>query len=521
MEKTENDERRAPTSRLTEAGFHTSLNQAGSDLEALISSSPVGVLVVDAETRVVLSVNCEAERITGVPSEPGITLDQYREAMNYRRTCGNEVATEEFPLERALAQGETVRAQQFEFHHAGGETLTALINAAPIHSQDGRILSAAAVIQDITPLEELKRMRSESLSMMSQELRLPLTAIKGSTAMALGSPSPPDSAETRHLFQIIDGQVNLLRSLINDFLDMTRAETGAPSSPPESADAAGLIEHAKSAFLRGGAKNRIEVDIPPNLPRIRAGRQRILQVLDKLLARASSHSPEASTIRVAASETGFNVAVSVTDESRGVSAEHLPNLFEESWTDREDRKGKEGGEGQGLAICKGLVNAHGGRIWAESDGPDGGTRITFTVPVAGRPEDPHPALPPRWARGKEREPVPGFEDPPHLLPAETPPPYRLKDLTIDYDERSVTAAGRQVQLTATEYKLIFELSVNAGRVLTHRQLVDRVWGSDHTGDTQILRAFVKDIRKKLGDDARNPTYIFTLPRVGYRMAKPA
>ena len=107
------------------------------------------------------------------------------------------------------------------------------------------------------------------------------------------------------------------------------------------------------------------------------------------------------------------------------------------------------------------------------------------------------------------------------MPAETPPPYRLKDLTIDYDERSVTAAGRQVQLTATEYKLILELSVNAGRVLTHRQLVDRVWGSGHAGDTQILRAFVKDIRKKLGDDARNPTYIFTLPRVGYRMAKPA
>lgn len=358
MERTENDERGAPTSKLTEAGSHTSLNQARSDLEALINSSPVGVLVVDAETRVVLSVNCEAERITGVPYEPGITLDQYREAMNYRRPCGNEGATEEFPLERALAQGETVRAQ-FIFHHAGGEAVTALINAAPNHSQDGRILSAAAVIQDITPLEELKRLRSESLSMMSQELRLPLTAIKGSTAMALGSPSPPDPAETRHLFQIIDGQVNLLRSLINNFLDMTQAETGAPSFTSE------------------------------------------------------------------------------------------------------------------------------------------------------------------WARGKEREPVPGFEDPHHLLPPETPPPYRLKDLTIDYDERSVTAAGRHVQLTATEYKLIFELSVNAGRVLTHRQLVDRVWGSDHTGDTQILRAFVKDIRKKLGDDARNPTYIFTLPRVGYRMAKPA
>ena len=102
-------------------------------------------------------------------------------------------------LERALGKGETVRAQQFVFHHAGGETITALVNATPIHSKDGRILSAAAVIQDITPLEDLERMGSEFLSSVSQELRMPLTAIKGSTAMALGGPSQPDPAETRQL----------------------------------------------------------------------------------------------------------------------------------------------------------------------------------------------------------------------------------------------------------------------------------------------------------------------------------
>ena len=77
-----------------------------------------------------------------------------------------------------------------------------------------------------------------------------------------------------------------------------------------------------------------------------------------------------------------------------------------------------------------------------------------------------------------------------------------------------------MQLTPTEYKLLCELSINAGRVVEHRQLLDRVWGSEYPGDTKIVRAFVKDIRKKLGDDARNPTYIFTLSRVGYRMARP-
>ena len=100
-------------------------------------------------------------------------------------------------------------------------------------------------------------------------------------------------------------------------------------------------------------------------------------------------------------------------------------------------------------------------------------------------------------------------------------PYRSGELTIDYAGRLVTLAGRPVRLTATEYKLLFELSVNAGRVLTRDQLPERVWGPEYRGDAQLLRAFVKSLRHKLGDPARNPSYIFTEPRVGYRMAPPS
>ena len=98
-------------------------------------------------------------------------------------------------------------------------------------------------------------------------------------------------------------------------------------------------------------------------------------------------------------------------------------------------------------------------------------------------------------------------------------PYLLGDLRIDYAERRVTAATHPVQLTATEYKLLFELSINTGRVLTHDQLVTRVWGQEYSGDSLLLRSFVKKLRRKLCDNAASPTYIFTEPRVGYRMAK--
>ena len=98
--------------------------------------------------------------------------------------------------------------------------------------------------------------------------------------------------------------------------------------------------------------------------------------------------------------------------------------------------------------------------------------------------------------------------------------YLQGDLSINYAERRVSVAGEQVRLTATEYRLLSELSLNAGRVLTNSQLLQRVWGAQSPEDTRILRTFVKNLRRKLGDDAQTPKYIFTEPRVGYRMERP-
>jgi two-component system KDP operon response regulator KdpE len=97
-------------------------------------------------------------------------------------------------------------------------------------------------------------------------------------------------------------------------------------------------------------------------------------------------------------------------------------------------------------------------------------------------------------------------------------PYSLGDLSIDYAGHRVAVAGRPVRLTPTEYELLFELSVHAGRVLTHDQLLQRVWGLERTGEPWLVREVVKRLRRKLGDDANSPRYVITEPRVGYRMA---
>ncbi len=103
--------------------------------------------------------------------------------------------------------------------------------------------------------------------------------------------------------------------------------------------------------------------------------------------------------------------------------------------------------------------------------------------------------------------------------AEPSEPYVFEDLTIEYAERRVMLAGRPVQLTAIEYGLLFELSANAGRVMTYDRLLRRVWGLRKSGDSRRVRTAAKQLRRKLGDDANDPTYILNEPRVGYRMAK--
>ena len=96
-------------------------------------------------------------------------------------------------------------------------------------------------------------------------------------------------------------------------------------------------------------------------------------------------------------------------------------------------------------------------------------------------------------------------------------PYVRGDLTIDYPRRRVTVAGNPVELADIEYRMLVELSVNAGRALTHEHLLQRVWGPDKGEDSGPVRNIVKRLRRKLGEDASNPAFIFAVPRVGYRM----
>ena len=363
--------------------------RARAGLEALVETSPVGVVVLDARTGRPVSLNREAKRIVGGLRSPGGSTEDLLGVVTCRRADGREVSLEEYPLAQQLNSAEAVRAEEIELSVPDGRRVRTLINVTPIRAEDGGVESVVVTLQDLAEFEELERLRTEFLAMVSHELRAPLTSIIGSTTTLLRPTPRLDPAEMREFHRIIDEQAHHMRGLINDLLDAGRIETGTLSVTPEAAEIAGLVDQARQTFLSGavGARHPVRIDLPPDLPRVMADGQRFVQVLNNLLSNAARHSPELSPIQVAAVRDGVHVAVSVSDEGRGVPPEQLPHLFRKHAGAAGGGDGERGlgGYGLGLAICKGLVEAHGGRIWAESAGTGQGTRFTFTIPAAEEP----------------------------------------------------------------------------------------------------------------------------------------
>ena len=368
---------------IANARRHREERRARADLETLIDTSPVGVVVFDAETGAPMSLNREARRIVDSLRNPGQSPDQLLNELTFKRDNGDEVSLREYPMVEHLRVAEKVRAEEIVLTVPGGRSITTLLNATPILSDDGVVESVVVTLQDMAEVEEQERLRAEFLAMVSHELRTPLTSIKGSATTIMDSGTDLDPAVVRQFVRIIGDQADHMNALVADLLDVARIDAGALPVSPGPAAVAELVDRARSGFVNAGGKNTLAIDIEPDLPLVTADRRRIAQVLGNLLSNAARNSPESSAIKVKAVRDGVHVAFSVADEGRGIPAESLPDLFRKFSSGESEDQG--GDTGLGLAICKGIVEAHGGRIWAHSDGLGTGARFTFTLPSVDDP----------------------------------------------------------------------------------------------------------------------------------------
>ena len=236
--------------------------------------------------------------------------------------------------------------------------------------------------QRTVELEEERQQREAFISVVSHELRGPITVLSGYADLLAGSAGLSAEQRQRGLKAIGD-QARLMNRLISDLLDTSRIQTGRFTVEKEQIDLAAVARRTIAAQQAALADHEIRLQAPPSIS-LEADEGRIIQVLANLLANAAKYSPRGTNIRVQVRVDEGKAIVSVADEGIGIAPEQMPLLFlPYSRLYREQSVAK--GIGLGLFVSKGIVEAHGGRIWAESPGPDQGTTFHFSLPLGPQP----------------------------------------------------------------------------------------------------------------------------------------
>ena len=229
---------------------------------------------------------------------------------------------------------------------------------------------------------EAERLRNSLLSSVSHDLRTPLSVITGSASALLESESALTPEARRDLIETVQEEAQRLNRLVRNLLDMTRLESGAVKVAKEWQEVEGIVGAVLSRLddqLRG---RRVDVRFPPDLPLVPIDGVLVEQVFINLLENAAKYSPEGSPIEISAHRDEGNVVVEIADRGPGIPEKLVDKIFEKFY--RLPREHGGGGAGLGLAICRGIIEAHGGRVWAGNrDG--GGAVFRFTLPIEGSP----------------------------------------------------------------------------------------------------------------------------------------
>jgi signal transduction histidine kinase len=229
-------------------------------------------------------------------------------------------------------------------------------------------------------LEQIETKRRQLIGDVTHELRTPLAAIKGSMEGLMDGVLTAD-AET---YQQVYREADRLQRLVEDLQTLSRVESGEVVLDMQPCSLSELVNRVTSRLAVQYQEKGVElvVNLPEELPQVRADQDRIVQVLINLIGNALQYTPAGGKVTVTSEIKPGILEISVTDTGTGIPAEHLPYVFDRFYRVDKSRSRLQGGTGIGLTIARHLVEAQGGKIWAESDGPGEGSTFRFTLLVA-------------------------------------------------------------------------------------------------------------------------------------------
>ena len=320
-------------------------------LQAVVDQMPEAVVLLDVQGHVTTQ-NQAALALSTSGATPMVDL---------RLHDGPPIAPADIPGVRALALGDAVRDVELVALRSDGTRVPVSVSAAPVRGPDGTLAGATMVLRDITALKEIERLREDWAALVAHDLQQPVNAILLGADLVLRGQL---GARERATIQRMRGSTLRLGRMIHDLKQISALETQRLELDKTSVDLVALVRDIVSRCA--DVTSRVAIRVPAHPVMASCDPGRIEQVLANLLSNAAKYGDEGAEIGLALDASGTEARISVTNTGPGIPADEIATLFDRYVRARAARRSAVPGTGLGLYIAKGLVEAHGGRIWATS-----------------------------------------------------------------------------------------------------------------------------------------------------------
>jgi PAS domain S-box-containing protein len=346
------------------AQLYEEVSQEKRRLDAILEYSADGVLILDAAQRITV-FNRALSLMSGWPAADALGR-RHDEIIRWAHL------ETEVDLASAVAGGWPLPSAQpiyveGDLRRQSGGFVSVGITYAPLFAREGGLVNIIASVRDITRFREADELKSTFISVISHELKTPVALIKGYADTLMREDAKWDRKTTQESLGVILEETERLNQLIDNLLDASRLQAGALSLEMDQVALDVLAERVAARFRTQTDIHEISTRFPDDLPAVYGDAARLEQVLNNLLSNAIKYSPDGGEIEISGRALPNEVVVTVSDHGVGIPLEEQPRIFESFFRGAQARRQSTPGAGLGLFLVKAIVEAHGGRIWVESD----------------------------------------------------------------------------------------------------------------------------------------------------------